>query len=35
MDLRVRARDYVRLVLSMPFYQLVLAVAVVRAVSST
>jgi cellulose synthase/poly-beta-1,6-N-acetylglucosamine synthase-like glycosyltransferase len=32
MDLRVRLRDYVRLILSLPFYQLLLAVAVLRAI---
>jgi glycosyltransferase XagB len=31
MDLDVRARDYVRLILSMPFYQFLLALAVLRA----
>jgi glycosyltransferase XagB len=32
MDLDVRARDYVRLLFSLPFYQFLLAVAVLRAV---
>lgn len=32
MDLRVRLRDYVRLLLSLPFYQVLLAVAVLRAI---
>jgi len=32
MDLDVRARDYLRLLVSLPFYQLLLAVAVLRAV---
>ena len=32
MDLRVRLRDYARLILSLPFYQLLLAVAVLRAI---
>jgi glycosyltransferase XagB len=32
MDLRVRLRDYARLVISLPFYQLLLAIAVLRAI---
>ncbi len=32
MDLRVRPRDYVRLAVSLPFYQVLLAVAVLRAI---
>ena len=32
MDLHVRLRDYARLVLSLPFYQLLLAIAVLRAI---
>ena len=32
MDLQVRKRDYVRLVVSLPFYQLLLAIAVCRAI---